>query len=63
METNTLNKKWEDVSSFHDQGGYHALRISSTCIPELFIAIDEDGYRCLLLFIRKGVKIRLKGTN
>ena len=63
METNILNNKWEDVSSFQNHSGYQALRISSNCIPDLFIATDKDGYRCLLLFLPQEAKIKLKGSN
>jgi hypothetical protein len=63
MILNILHSKWEDISSFQNRSGYQALRISSECIPELFIAMDVDGYRCLLLFLPEGIEINLKGSD
>lgn len=63
MEINALNSKWVDVSSFKNYSGYNALRISSICIPELYIATDNDGYRCLLLFLPTDFDLKLTGAD
>lgn len=63
MNNNELNSKWEDITSFKDKKGYKALRITSTCVPDLFIAVDGEGYRCLLLFLPKSVVLKTKGTD
>jgi len=63
MENNTLNAKWDDISAFRDYSGYQALRISSDCIPDLFIALDSDGQRCLLLFLPLGTSVKLRGAD
>jgi len=63
MTIEELKKKWEDISSFKDKKGFKALRINSECLPDLFIATDETGYRCLLLFIPKDIIVKLIGTN
>ena len=53
MKKIDLNSKWENIESFKSKKGYKALRISSTSLPDLFLATDGDGYRCLLLFLPK----------
>ncbi len=63
MDINDLNNKWENISKSQDHKGFKALRISAECTPDLFIATDEDGYRCLLLFLPTDIEIRLKGTD
>lgn len=63
MKKIDLNSKWENIESFKSKKGYKALRISSTSLPDLFLATDGDGYRCLLLFLPKKVEIKIKGTD
>lgn len=63
MNKNELNSKWENITSFKNKKGYKALRITGASIPDLFLATDEDGYRCLLLFLPKKVDVKLKGID
>lgn len=63
MKKSELNAKWENIASFKNKKGYKALRINGASIPDLFLATDEDGYRCLLLFLPKKVGVKLKGTD
>lgn len=58
-----LNSKWENITSFKDEKGYKALRVTSTCIPDLFIAVDGEGYRCLLLYLPNDVEAITKGKD
>lgn len=51
MGLKDLESKWEEIDSFEDIKGFKALRISNECIPDLFMAIDKDGRRCLILFL------------
>ncbi|MCB4800028.1 PD-(D/E)XK motif protein [Neotamlana laminarinivorans] len=63
MNKNELNSKWENIASFKNKKGYKALRITAVSIPDLFLATDEDGHRCLLLFLPKKVDVKLKGVD
>lgn len=63
MTRSELDLKWENIASFKDTKGYKALRISATCVPDLFLTTDQDGYRCLLLFLPENLDIKLKGTD
>ena len=63
MNIRTLDSKWKNISMFNDNNGYKSIRISSDCIPDLFIAVDEDGLRCLLLFLPSDTEVRLKGSD
>jgi hypothetical protein len=58
-----LNSKWENIVKFKNKKGYKALRISSACLPDLFLATDTDGYRCLLLYLPKNMKVKIKGAD
>lgn len=57
MDIKLLNSKWENISSFKEYKGFKSLRITAECIPDLFIANDEDGYRCLILFVPENLNI------
>lgn len=63
MDTNNLVLQWENLSDFKGLYGYKALRTSSRCIPDLFIGTDEDGNRCLLLFLPNEIEIKLNGAE
>ncbi|QJP33933.1 PD-(D/E)XK motif protein [Nonlabens sp. Ci31] len=63
MEKTELNSKWEDISSFKEKKGYKALRISSTSFSDLFLAIDQDGLRCLLLYLPKDIEVKIKDSD
>lgn len=63
MNVNNLKSKWENIIDFKDNSGYKALRITSDCIPDLYIATDEDGFRYFLLFLPLNIEVKLKGTD
>lgn len=63
MNVNNLKSKWENISEFKNNSGYKALRITSDCIPDLYIATDEDGFRCFLLFLPNNIEVKLKGSD
>lgn len=63
MEINTLISKWENFESFKVNKGYKALRLSSDCIPELYIGTDKDGFRCLILYLQENTPIKLKDNE
>ncbi|MDA9365705.1 PD-(D/E)XK motif protein [Flavobacteriaceae bacterium] len=63
MKKSELDIKWDNIASFKTKKGYQALRITSESIPDLYLAIDEDGNRCLLFFLPKKVYVKLKGTD
>lgn len=63
MEIDTLGLKWQNFENFELNKGYKALRISSECVPELYIAIDSDGFRCLILYLPHSIEIKLKNND
>jgi len=63
MDLNNLKAKWDKVFLFQDKKGYKSLRISIECKSDLFIAIDSDGNRCLLLFLPSDFDVQLNGTD
>jgi hypothetical protein len=63
MKKSELNSKWENIASFNNKKGYKSLRITGASVPDLFLATDEDGYRCLLLFLPMKVDVKLKGID
>jgi hypothetical protein len=63
MKKVDLISKWENIASFKNKKGYKALRISSTCLSDLFLATDGDGFRCLLFYLPKDLEVKIKGTD
>tara|TARA_B110000046_G_scaffold102970_1_gene110663 strand:- start:511 stop:1479 length:969 start_codon:yes stop_codon:yes gene_type:complete len=63
MVISELTSKWENVNLFQSRKGYKALRISSSCKSELYIATGKDGYRCLLLFLPVNSELKIKGAD
>ena len=63
MKKSELNSKWENIASFKNKKDYKALRITEDSVPDLFLANDEDGYRCLLLFLPEKVDVKLKDID
>jgi hypothetical protein len=62
MENLNLNTKWELLGNEVIKNGYKALRINSTCIPELFIGLDSVNQPCLLLFSEEDEDFVFKGS-
>ncbi|MFT6002418.1 MAG: hypothetical protein ACI95T_001179 [Flavobacteriales bacterium] len=60
MDTRNIELKWEGLSNLQ---GDRAIRITSDCIPDLFIALDENGYRCLLLFLPYDIEIKIRDAD
>jgi hypothetical protein len=63
MDNASLNLKWDKISASQELKGYKALRISDNSIPDLFIATDKEGFRCLILYLPEHTKVKLKGSN
>lgn len=63
MDLITLNSKWENILQSHEKEDFKSLRISSECKPDLFIATDTDGYRCLLLFLPTEIDAKINGVD
>jgi len=63
MEKLDLESKWHNLTLFENKSGYKALRISSNCLPDLFLACDLEGYRCLLLYLPKNEEFKLNESD
>lgn len=63
MDSLNLKTKWELLSNESLQNGFKALRITSNCVPELFIALDSNNNHCLLLFAEEDVDLIFKGAE
>lgn len=63
MKLSKLNKKWDNISETPEIKGFKALRISASCIPDLYIAQKNNGYRCLILFLPTEIDFKFKGKE
>lgn len=63
MDNKSLHLKWDRIKKTKIQDGFKSLRITSNCIPDLYIGIDQQSNRCLLLFLPYKVDIKLKKSQ
>ncbi|MEN2283124.1 PD-(D/E)XK motif protein [Algoriphagus sp. SE2] len=63
MNNSELKSKWEDIATSSEKKGFKALRITATCIPDLFIALDTEGFRCLIFFLPAGLDVDTRGLD
>lgn len=57
MDAKALEQKWKSIRSF-GTGPYDSLRISHECTPELFMGLDVNRNRNLLLLVPLGVDVK-----
>ncbi len=57
-----LNNKWVDISENNITTGFKSIRISSECISDLFVGINIDANRCLILSIPPSYKLDFKSV-
>lgn len=63
MNKSDLIFKWREIKPSKETKTYTALRISESCLPDLFLALDPDGYRCLLLSQPKELPVDIKEND
>lgn len=63
MDNRSLYLKWDRINETKTQDGFKSLRITAKCIPDLYIGIDQQSNRCLLLFLPYQVEIKLKKSQ
>ena len=63
MDNKSLHLKWDRINETKIQDGFKSLRITSNCIPDLYIGIDQQSNRCLLLFLPYKVDVKLKKSQ
>lgn len=49
MTSTLLKHKWSGLSENPVTSGFRSLRISSECVPDLFLGVSNDGKRSLIL--------------
>lgn len=57
MEIKDLTLKWSKLSKADIKSGYKSLRISIDCIPALYIGINNNNDRCLILSLPKNHRV------
>lgn len=57
MDAKSLQQKWKSIRAL-GSAPYDSLRISQECIPELFIGLDLNHNRNLLLSVPQGINVK-----
>lgn len=63
MTVEQIESQWLRVDTGTVKSGFHSIRISAECIPELFLGIDTGGLRNLILAIPRYHDFRFKGVD
>ena len=65
MNVNELKRKWK-ILTVPPSSGYESIRIDSVCLPDLFIGLNDEANRCLILEVPEFVNVnfnRLEKEN
>jgi hypothetical protein len=57
MQTVDLQLKWKKISITPITSGFRTLRITSECICDLYVGVNNDGKRALLLLIPPNINL------
>lgn len=60
MNIEILQSKWNNLASYNNLKEYKSLRISSDCKPDLFIGLNNDKNKCLILLLPNNHRINFK---
>lgn len=63
MKVEQIELQWARIDATKVERGFHSIRISAECIPELYLGIDTFGSRNLILSIPKPHEFRFKGVD
>lgn len=58
-----LKQKWSGLSENSVTSGFRSLRISADCICELFLGVNKEGKRCLILALPDTKHLDFKGVQ
>lgn len=62
MNALELETKWGGLTP-DNQGSYKSLRLSGDCLPDLYIGMDTNGARCLILKLPGNHSVNFKSIN
>jgi hypothetical protein len=60
MNAQFLKGKWKQISPYKIIKGYKSIRITSECVSDLYLGIDENGCHSLILNLPKVMILSLK---
>ena len=63
MTSIELKQKWSGLSENPVTSGFRSLRISADCICELYIGVNKEGKRCLILALPDNKHLDFKGIQ
>lgn len=62
MEIKDLQYKWEIISDYEVTNGYKSIILTPECKSDLYLGINKDANRCLILSLPKNHKVNFKAT-
>ncbi len=57
MDLSSLNRKWSNLTT-PPSSGYESIRIDGVCLPDLFVGINQEVNRCLILEVPSHVDMK-----
>lgn len=62
MEITELHIKWNIISNYEITSGYKSIILSPKCKSDLYLGINKDANRCLILSLPKSHSVDFKAT-
>lgn len=62
MDIKNLQSKWDIITDQEISKGYKSIILTSECKSDLYLGINKDANRCLLLSLPKGHKFNFKAV-
>lgn len=63
MNADLLKVKWKQISSSEIMQGYKSIRITSDCIADIYLGINENGDHSLILSLPEEHKVEFKSVE
>ena len=63
MTSKELKQKWPKLSDNTVTSGFRSLRITSNCVCELFMGVNKENKRCLILALPEDKHLNFKGIK
>lgn len=63
MNAELLKEKWNQISSYKNMNGYKTIRITSDCVSDIYLGVDQNGNHSLILNLPANHNVQFKAVK